>query len=97
MNKKLSIGLVLRLNKFMSIHKTLRHLDEERGIIEKIFNRGLGSIPFLRFYEKDKILLVNTCVSNKMWKELLRDSFPEYNIKDKSFGYPAYYTETFGI
>lgn len=71
-----------------------------QGIVEKVWNNGNGSLALFRFYENEKIILVNECLCNKADKKHLNEFMEQndmqaWNVVYKSYGYPEYYRHTF--
>lgn len=70
--------------------------------VEKTWNRGMGSLILFRFYFDRKIVLVNSALANKSDMKHL-DSFlnelgcTDFEIRMKAYGYPTYYTSSFGL
>lgn len=72
------------------------------NIVEKTFNRGMGSLALFRFYADKKIVLINQSIYNNSDKEKLDKFLNENNMNDweKKFiyyGYPDYYFHSFGL
>lgn len=72
------------------------------GTVEKTFNRGAGSLSLFRFYENEKLVLVNECLFNKADGKHLQEfmelnNITDWAVKKVPYGYPEYYTKSFGI
>lgn len=72
------------------------------NIVEKTFNNGNGSLSLFRFYENEKIILVNECLFNKSDERHLNEfvkinNMSDWTIKKVSYGYPDYYKNSFSL
>lgn len=72
------------------------------NIVEKTFNRGMGSLALFRFYADKKIVLINQSIYNNSDKEKLDKFLIENNMTDWEkmfiyYGYPDYYNKSFAI
>lgn len=82
--------------------KQYNRYSQRYNIVEKTFNRGMGSLKLFRFYLDKKIVLINKCLFNKSDEkkldEFLRlNNMSDWNKKFVSYGYPDYYTKSFGL
>ena len=72
------------------------------NIVEKTFNRGMGSLALFRFYADKKIILINQSLYNNTDKERLDQFIKDNNLNDWEkrfiyYGYPVYYLRSFSI
>jgi len=67
------------------------NMDCQQNILNKTFNRGNGSIPFVEIMPDEKVLLVNKSFANKIDTQRIQQCFPEYSIEEVSLDYPDYY------
>lgn len=68
------------------------NMDMKPNILDKTFNNGNGSIPFVEIIPDEKVLLVNKSFANKRDLARIQQCFPEYTIEEVSLGYPDWYT-----
>lgn len=67
------------------------NLDGQTNVLDKTFNNGNGSIPFVEIIPDEKVLLVNKSFANRRDMERIQQAFPEYSVEEVSLGYPDWY------
>ena len=72
------------------------------NIVEKTFNRGMGSLSLFRFYPDKKIVLINRSLANKSDCSKLNQFLNENNMNDWElrsidYGYPDYFFHSFEL
>ena len=65
--------------------------DGQTNVLDKTFNHGNGSIPFVEIIPDEKVLLVNKSFANRRDMERIQQAFPEYSVEEVSLGYPDWY------
>lgn len=71
-----------------------------KGIVEKIFNNGNGSLPIFRFDETTKTVKVNRAIANiydrRKLKMFMEDNgISDWVVKEVYYGYPDWYSHDF--
>lgn len=87
MNAKEKAEALVRKNR-----KYVKH-SLSRGIVEKTFNNGMGSLALYRFSGGNKVV-ANTVVEKKADRSRLLALFPGSDIIEVELGYPEYYLKT---
>ena len=91
-----------QLKKFVASNRNYNPYSLSRNIVEKTFNRGMGSLALLRFYEEEKTIVINKSLFSKSDERKLREFCRDCHIEDwvwkyDSLYYPDYYFRTLSI
>lgn len=86
------------LSQFVRTNRNYRGYDLSHNIVEKVFNRGCGSLGLFRFYPDKKIIVINKLLYNKSDERKLNEFCRDTHIEDwqrvfTSLGYPEWYTK----
>ena len=65
--------------------------DGQSNILDKTFNHGMGSVPFVEIIPDEKVLLVNKAFANRRDMARIQQAFPEYSVEEVSLDHPDYY------
>ncbi len=68
--------------------------DDYGEALEKVWNNGFGHLAFVCPIEKEKMILVNSCLAKKRDYERIKEVFPDYEIVPVAYSYPLYYNNT---
>lgn len=86
--------------KNLSWKKPYRPYSISKNIIEKTFNRGMGSLALFKFDFEHKTIKINSALYNKADEKKLNKLIKDCGIEDwkqarEDYGYPSYYSHSF--
>lgn len=96
------------LTQFVAGIRNYRPHSVERGIVQKVWNHGHGSLALFRVYPRKHVIVVNYSLFNlsdapklaHLINELEKAyprSFRKWNVFRASLGYPEYYNHELSI
>lgn len=96
------------LTQFVAGIRNYRPHSVERGIVQKVWNHGHGSIALFRVYQKKRVIVVNSAFFNMSDIPKLANlivaletaypaTFHKWKTRSVSLGYPEYYNHELSI
>ena len=90
------------LEKFVKKNRNYRGYDLWNNIVDKVFNRGMGAINLFRFYETEKIIVINKLFFNKADERKLKTFCEEKGMTEWTWrfcelGYADWYGDNMSI
>lgn len=80
----------VNVNLFIKFHKQYRKDDINPLVVCKLWNKGMGRMPLIRFYPEKEIILVNKCLFNKFDEKHLTKFIEAQNIQGWTIVYKEY-------
>lgn len=94
--------LLENIYNFIKSSRNYRTYDMHLNIVDKVFNHGRGALQFIRFYEKEKTIVINEILFTKRDKAKLEKFCKEAGIEDYTWkyarlGYPDWYFKNLSL